>query len=107
MRNINLFVWNTDMADKIAVSVLPASEEDFLKNSHWQTNWTSAAATRMPNKVALRRADNGELLGLMSYELDQGALAVEIIYIESAAHSNTNLLSASGQKRNILGSQGR
>ena len=91
------------MADKIAVSVLPASEEDFLKNSHWQTNWTSAAATRMPNKVALRRADNGELLGLMSYELDQGALAVEIIYIESAAHSNTNLLSASGQKKKYIG----
>ena len=38
----------------------------------------------------------------MSYELDQGALAVEIIYIESAAHSNTNLLRATGQSKKYI-----
>lgn len=52
---------------------------------------------------ALHRADDGELLGLMSYELDQGALAVEIIYIESAAHSNANLLRATGQSKKYIG----
>ncbi len=36
----------------------------------------------------------------MSYDLDQHGLAVEIIYVESARHSNANLLHAeSGHKR--------
>ena len=52
----------------------------------------------MPNKVALRRRDNDELLELMSYTLDEKGLAVEIIYLESAGHSNANLL-----RTNILG----
>ena len=50
----------------------------------------------LPNKVALRRTDDGELLGLMSYELDEKGLAVEVIYMESARHSNANLLYAEG-----------
>lgn len=33
----------------------------------------------MPNKVALRRRDNAELLGLMSYEFDEKGLAVEVV----------------------------
>ena len=32
----------------------------------------------------------------MSYELDEKGLSVEIIYIESARHSNANLLHAEG-----------
>lgn len=103
MNGPDLFVWAADMASKIDVFVSNAEEDDFLKTGRWQTNWMSAAVQKMPNKVALRRTDNGELLGLMSYELDQGALAVEIIYIESAAHSNANLLSASGQKKKYIG----
>ena len=38
----------------------------------------------------------------MSYEADGDLLAVEIIYIESAAHSNANLLRTSaGQKKYV------
>lgn len=48
----------------------------------------------MPNKVALRRTDTNELLGLMAYIVDGRSLAVEIVYVESADHSNTNLLRA-------------
>lgn len=66
----------------------------------WQTSWTSPFAVKLPNKVALRQADDSELLGLMSYELGEKGLAVEILYVESARHSNTNLLHAeSGRKR--------
>ena len=58
----------------------------------------------MPNKVALRRIDNEELLGLMSYDLNEKGLAVEVIYIESAGHSNANLLRQSGGQKNISAS---
>ena len=57
----------------------------------------------MPNKVALHRADNDELLGLMSYELDASGLAVEIIYIESAGHSNANLLNQTRRSKKYIG----
>lgn len=50
----------------------------------------------LPNKVALRQMNDSELLGLMSYELDEKGLAVEAINMESARHSNTNLLYAKG-----------
>lgn len=103
LRELKFYVWNADMSDKIPVSVVPASQSDIKATKDWQTSWTSSAAKEMPNKVALHRADDGELLGLMSYELDQGALAVEIIYIESAAHSNANLLHATGQSKKYIG----
>ena len=69
-----------------------------IQTGDWQTQWTSQAVQERPNKVALRRRDNAELLGLMSYTLDEKGLAVEIIYLESAGHSNANLL-----RTNILG----
>jgi hypothetical protein len=69
----------------------------------WQTNWTTEFAMRIPNKVALHRADNNELLGLMSYELDEQGLAVEIIYVENARHSNANLLHAEGAQKRYVG----
>ena len=50
----------------------------------------------LPNKVALRQMNDSELLGLMSYELDEKGLVVEVINMESAHHSNTNLLYAEG-----------
>lgn len=57
----------------------------------------------MPNKVALCRTETNELLGLMSYELDQRGLAVEIIYLESVRHSNANLLHAEGGHKRYIG----
>ena len=53
--------------------------------------------------MALRQADDGELLGLMSYELDERGLAVEIIYMESARHSNANLLRVEGGRKRYVG----
>ena len=98
---LNLYVLDASLA-KIPVFVREASEPDLTATSSWQTNWTSKYVKSLPNKVALCRRDNGELLGLMSYEADGDLLAVEIIYIESAAHSNANLLRASaGQKKYI------
>ena len=35
----------------------------------------------------------------MSYSIDESVLAVEIVYIESAAHSNANMLNHSEQKK--------
>lgn len=57
----------------------------------------------MPNKVALHRKDNGELLGLMSYQVDQKGYAVKIVYMESAGHSNANLLKQTSQPKKYVG----
>ena len=99
----NLFVWNTDASEKIPVMVTPSTFEDLKQTRDWQTQWTSQAAQEMPNKVALRRRDNAELLGLMSYTLDEKGLAVEIIYLESAGHSNANLLRTRGGEKKYIG----
>lgn len=99
----HLFVWDYDFSEKIPVTVSPASPEDLENTADWQTRWTSRAARQMPNKVALRRADDSELLGLMSYELDDNGLAVEIIYLESAGHSNQNLLHSRGGQKKYIG----
>ena len=56
--------------------VTPATFEDLKQTADWQTQWTSREAQEMPNKVALRRRDDEELLGLMSYDLDEKGLAV-------------------------------
>lgn len=53
---------------------------------------------KMPNKAALHLEEDGELLGLMSYEMNERGLAVEVIYMESARHSNANLLHAEQEK---------
>jgi len=98
-----LFVWNKSMTEKIPAKVVPASNEDFSHTANWQTHWTTQAVSEMPNKVALRRIDNEELLGLMSYDLNEKGLAVEVIYIESAGHSNANLLRQSGGQKKYIG----
>ena len=64
LRELKFYVWNADMSDRIPASVDPASETDFKATKGWQTKWTTKAAKEMPNKVALHRADDGELLGL-------------------------------------------
>lgn len=74
-----------------------------IQTGDWQTQWTSQAVQERPNKVALRRRDNAELLGLMSYTLDEKGLAVEIIYLESAGHSNANLLRTRGGEKKYIG----
>ena len=102
-RMLNLFVVNAGSGEKIPTVVREASEQDLAATRDWQTNWETPFAVELPNKVALHRADDGELLGLMSYELDTAALAVEIIYVESARHSNANLLHAEGRRKRYVG----
>ena len=94
---LNLYVENENK--KIPVIVSPALKTDLAQTKNWQTFWLSKDAVGFPNKVALKRRDNGELLGLMSYSIDESVLAVEIVYIESAAHSNANMLNHSEQKK--------
>ena len=96
MEKLNLFVYAAPTGEKIPAEVFPAKASDFYATKDWQTNWTTSAARSMPNKVALKRADDGELLGLMSYKAEDAVFAVEIIYIENAAHSNANLLHTTG-----------
>ena len=100
---MQLYVWNHAMSEKYPVEVECATMEDFKDTTLWQTQWTSLAVAAMPNKVALRRADTDELLGLMSYDLNEQGLAVEVIYIESAAHSNANLLHRTGEAKKYVG----
>ena len=103
MAVLHLYVWNADLSEKIDAVIEQATSDDFAKTTAWQTQWTSPAAGRMPNKVALHRKNTGELLGLMSYALDDKGLAVEIIYIESAEHSNANLLKVKDRKKKYIG----
>lgn len=100
---LELYVWNSDFSSKTPAEVSPAVSDDLAQTADWQTQWTSEAVSAMPNKVALHRADNGELLGLMSYELNQAGLAVELIYLESAAHSNAHLLAQTGERKRYHG----
>lgn len=100
---LNLFVRDSVSDEKIPATVEKATEQDLEATKDWQTNWTTPFARRLSNKVALHRADDGELLGLMSYELDESCLAVEIIYLESAHHSNANLLHIEGGQKRYYG----
>lgn len=100
---LDLFVRDAVSDGKISVLVDSATEQDLAVTRDWQTNWTTPFACSLPNKVALRRTDSGELLGLMSYGLDEKGLAVEIIYIESARHSNANLLHVEGGHKRYYG----
>lgn len=100
---LDLFVIEEDSQMRIPAVMKTATESDFAQTSDWQTNWQSKYTSQLPNKVALHRKDTNELLGLMSYELDESALAVEIIYLGSAYHSNANLLHIHGQKKRYLG----
>jgi len=100
---LKLFVLNAETGDKIPASIRPANTADFTSTETWQTDWTSEYVDALPNKVALCRSDNQELLGLMSYVSDGRLLAVEIIYVESAAHSNANLLHKINQSKKYIG----
>lgn len=100
---LDLFVRDAHLENKISAIVRPAAKQDLVATRNWQTRWETPFAAKLPNKVALFRADNGELLGLMSYELDEKTLAVEIIYMESARHSNANLLHAEGGHKRYYG----
>lgn len=100
---LNLFVIDQSNREKIPVYVSPATIADLKSTESWQTSWLSEYALSLPNKVALHRVDNDELLGLMSYIADDNILAVEIIYVESAAHSNANLLQLQGGQKKYIG----
>ena len=100
---LDLFVWDAASREKIPAVVNAATEQDLAVTKDWQTSWETKFARSLPNRVALRRTDDGELLGLMSYELDEKGLAVEIIYMESARHSNANLLHAEGGHKRYVG----
>ena len=89
--------------NEVPTYVSPATAGDLQATAKWQTKWTSKAAQDMPNKVALRRTDTNELLGLMAYAVDDAILAVEIIYVESADHSNANLLHEIGGEKKYIG----
>ena len=100
---LELFVLDAISNERIPADVEMATEQDFAATHNWQTSWNSTYAQTLPNKVALHRKDNDELLGLMSYELDDRGLAVEILYMESARHSNANLVHAEGGHKKYLG----
>lgn len=100
---LDLFVLDAISNERIPADVEMATEQDFAATQNWQTSWNSIYAQTLPNKVALHRKDNDELLGLMSYELDDRGLTVEILYMESARHSNANLVHAEGGHKKYLG----
>lgn len=89
--------------NEVPTYVSPTTVGDLQTTTKWQTKWTSKAAQDMPNKVALRRTDTDELLGLMAYAVDDTILAVEIIYVESADHSNANILHEFGGEKKYIG----
>lgn len=81
---LNLYVLDASLA-KIPVFVREASEPDLTATSSWQTNWTSKYVKSLPNKVALCRRDNGELLGLMEacWQLRLSILKARLIAMQT------------------------
>ena len=77
---LNLYVLDAVSSKKVPAEIDPASKEDFAATHDWQTNWESTYARQLPNKVAPHREDNYELLGLMSYELDENERIIGILY---------------------------
>ena len=63
---LDLFVWDAVSREKIPAVVNAATEQDLTATKDWQTSWETKFARSLPNKVAIRRTDGGELLGLMS-----------------------------------------
>jgi len=59
---IKTFLDELYLYGKIPVDVRPADAADFAATKTWQTNWTSEYVDALPNKVALYRKDNEELL---------------------------------------------
>ena len=100
---LDLFVIDAATESQVSAVIRPAEKADFQATKSWQTNWSSEFAESLSNKVALYRKDNHELLGLMSYVSDGKLLAVEIIYVESAPHSNANHLHEIQGKKKYLG----
>lgn len=100
---LNLFVLDYASNKKIPAIVKNATEQDLAATKDWQTEWTTPYVRQLPNKVALHRADNDELLGLMSYDLDEAGLVVEILYLENARYSNANLLRVEGGQKKYIG----
>ena len=96
---LNLYVLDAVSNEKIPAEVGPTSKGNLAATHDWQTSWESTYVRQLPNKVALHRKDNRELLGMMSYELDERGLAVEVLYMESARHSNANLLHETGETK--------
>ena len=58
---LNLYVFDASLA-KIPAFVREASEADLRATSSWQTNWTGKYVKSLPNKVALCRRDDGEVI---------------------------------------------
>ena len=100
---LDLFVWDAVSGREIPAVINAATGRDLAVTKDWQTSWGTPFAQGLPNKVALRRTDDGELLGLMSYELNEKGLAVELVYMESARHSNANLLHTEGRHKRYYG----
>lgn len=100
---LNLFVVSQETQEKIDAYISAATADDFAATGNWQTSWQSQYIAGLPNKVALKRRDNDELLGLMSYKVEKRMLAVEVLYVESAAHSNANLLHQAKQDKRYTG----
>lgn len=100
---LNLFVFDAKTESRVPVTVRAATGKDFAATEDWQTQWTTPYVNGLPNKVALCREDDGELLGLMSYKVVDKNLCVELLYIESARHSNANLLNATREQKKYHG----
>lgn len=100
---LDLFVLDATSNQKVCVTVKAAAVSDLEQTENWQTDWLSREAAKMPNKVALHSEQTSELLGLMSYEVCAEIRAVKIVYIESAYHSNANLLHMQGKPKHFLG----
>lgn len=61
---LDLFVWESVSDEKISATIVETAEHDLIETQDWQTSWTTPFVRQLSNKVALRRLDNDELLGL-------------------------------------------
>ena len=61
---LDLFVREFVSDKKISATIANATGHDLIETQDWQTSWATSFVRQLSNKVALRRLDNDELLGL-------------------------------------------
>ena len=88
-----LFVWDRE-EKKVPTQVLRATGKDLEITTTapaWQTDWTTEYITGSGFEIYALKTQEGELVALGAYEIQEDVVTVHIVYMESQAQSNPTL----------------
>jgi len=88
------FVIQADTGSEMSVIIDTAERAD-LENTHgvpeWQTDWTSDYLSDDSVEKYAVKSEEGELIALGAYQIRGSSAYVQILYMESAPHSNPTM----------------